>query len=680
MEYWFLAFWVDSLRHLCPRLGVALIRFFSCDSFVEGLLCKRLFSSMISRRSFIHLVSWGAASAFISPPTTTTESVPTPKQSAPAPSTSDASFDYRVSTVSGIIEYASWNLQKSYDGIVLHWRTSTEASNQGFSIEHQGPEQDATDWTTLDFVESEGGWAESTDYRYVVSDPTPGAHRFRLREKHEDDDVHRTRVVSIQASGFLNWNAERSHEGIVLRWQTAAEYKNEGFALQRAPRGQDEWETLDFVEGQGTTSSSSSYSYVASGLSPGPHRFRLKKVRENGDTEYTDSISSLASGISTWEAEKNEEGIVLRWTTAAEYENDEFNIQHTSAGQKNWETLDSVGSVDEEDGTTSSPNNYQYLVSDLPPGAHRFRLKQVDKKKDVQYTDPISVRARGISKWTANKNEDTDTESVVLQWTTAAEYQNDGFAVQHTGPEQEEWEILKFIDGENTTSSSTEYRYVASDLRPGAHRFRLKKVNKTGDVEYTPTITNRISGIMEWKADKTNEGVELQWRTAVPENDEAYVVEHQSPDDLQKDWTPIKQIENQSSKDQTKDHSYTATDLVPGTHQFRLRHIEKDGTADRTEPVSIHRKMEKAIRFTPPSPNPVRTQATLSFAVRDKQPVTITIYDILGQEVKTVYRGTPSPEENQIVRFDVSGLASGAYFVRLVANEHVETHRCTVVR
>jgi hypothetical protein len=120
--------------------------------------------------------------------------------------------------------------------------------------------------------------------------------------------------------------------------------------------------------------------------------------------------------------------------------------------------------------------------------------------------------------------------------------------------------------------------------------------------------------------------------------------------------------------------------LVPGSHRFRLRSVTDDGTEMHTDPVSIDQTMSTPIQLTPPVPNPVSTRATLSFAVRDEQRVTLTMYDVLGQEVMTLYRGTPSPQENQVVRFDVSGIASGTYFVRLVAGDHVDTHRCTVVQ
>jgi hypothetical protein len=45
-----------------------------------------------------------------------------------------------------------------------------------------------------------------------------------------------------------------------------------------------------------------------------------------------------------------------------------------------------------------------------------------------------------------------------------------------------------------------------------------------------------------------------------------------------------------------------------------------------------------------------------------------------------VYEDTPQAGEKQTARFDVSGLSSGTYFLRLKTNEKTATRRVTVVR
>lgn len=63
--------------------------------------------------------------------------------------------------------------------------------------------------------------------------------------------------------------------------------------------------------------------------------------------------------------------------------------------------------------------------------------------------------------------------------------------------------------------------------------------------------------------------------------------------------------------------------------------------------------------------------------------VRLTLYNALGQKVRTLYRGTPPAGEVQTTRLSsrqLSELASGVYFPRLPADGRTRTQRLTVVR
>jgi len=77
-------------------------------------------------------------------------------------------------------------------------------------------------------------------------------------------------------------------------------------------------------------------------------------------------------------------------------------------------------------------------------------------------------------------------------------------------------------------------------------------------------------------------------------------------------------------------------------------------------------------------PNPTRNQATVRFAVPERQKVTLQLYDVLGRRVQTIVDG--ELEGRQETQVDVSGLSSGVYFLRLQASEKMKTQRMTVVR
>ncbi|PSQ87072.1 MAG: hypothetical protein BRD30_08965, partial [Bacteroidetes bacterium QH_2_63_10] len=68
------------------------------------------------------------------------------------------------------------------------------------------------------------------------------------------------------------------------------------------------------------------------------------------------------------------------------------------------------------------------------------------------------------------------------------------------------------------------------------------------------------------------------------------------------------------------------------------------------------------------------------FAVKEKAPATVVVYDLLGRRVTTLYDGTPTPGQQQRVQMDASTLPSGAYLLRLRAAGRTETQRVTVLR
>jgi hypothetical protein len=184
--------------------------------------------------------------------------------------------------------------------------------------------------------------------------------------------------------------------------------------------------------------------------------------------------------------------------------------------------------------------------------------------------------------------------------------------------------------------------------------------------------------LIAWRARQSGEGALLTWQTASEKGNAGFGVEHQPPHEAPQ-WTRIAFVEGQGTTNETTRYRHEVSDLRPGAHRFRLRQVDVDGTVEYTDPVSVKQGMTKAVRLTGPAPNPVRTEATISFSVRDEQSVSVYLYDVLGRRVKTLYSGTPPSEKAQTVRLNTSTMAAGTYFVRLVAKHHVKTRRCTVI-
>ena len=66
-----------------------------------------------------------------------------------------------------------------------------------------------------------------------------------------------------------------------------------------------------------------------------------------------------------------------------------------------------------------------------------------------------------------------------------------------------------------------------------------------------------------------------------------------------------------------------------------------------------------------PQPNPAHGQSTIHFTVQEAIATTLTLHDLLGRQVATLYSGTPVPNQSHSVTIDGSSLPSGVYFAQL---------------
>ena len=96
--------------------------------------------------------------------------------------------------------------------------------------------------------------------------------------------------IPVELSSFT---AETGKNTVVLNWITATETNNQGFEIERKLKNQ-EWVTIGFVKGKGTTTEIQNYSYVDDYSSlpyEGTVLYRLKQIDYDGSYEYSDQLA-----------------------------------------------------------------------------------------------------------------------------------------------------------------------------------------------------------------------------------------------------------------------------------------------------------------------------------------------------------------------------------------------------
>jgi len=99
---------------------------------------------------------------------------------------------------------------------------------------------------------------------------------------------------AINVSGILpveltSFSASAAKNGVNLKWETATEKNNKGFEIQRSS-DKANYASIGFVEGKGTASEKSTYTYLDKNAAQGSVYYRLKQVDYDGSYEYSKTV------------------------------------------------------------------------------------------------------------------------------------------------------------------------------------------------------------------------------------------------------------------------------------------------------------------------------------------------------------------------------------------------------
>jgi len=100
-------------------------------------------------------------------------------------------------------------------------------------------------------------------------------------------------VVPVE---LISFSAEKKNNSVELKWKTACEQNNKGFEIHKSivnPSKPKEriWETIGFVQGNGTTCYLNNYSFKDVVFSSMNYIYRLKQIDFDGTFKYSDEIA-----------------------------------------------------------------------------------------------------------------------------------------------------------------------------------------------------------------------------------------------------------------------------------------------------------------------------------------------------------------------------------------------------
>jgi hypothetical protein len=155
--------------------------------------------------------------------------------------------------------------------------------------------------------------------------------------------------------------------------------------------------------------------------------------------------------------------------------------------------------------------------------------------------------------------------------------------------------------------------------------------------------------------------VVLRWTTLVETNNSGFGVEQEIDDR----FTEVRFVPGAGTTTERQVYAVRLRNLEAGTHRFRLRQVDVNGTTAYSDVRSVAIPLETTAAVELAGPNPFRSATALELRVRETQPVTAALYNVLGQRVRVLYEGTAPAGERIRIQVRGADLPSGLYFYRV---------------
>jgi len=134
-----------------------------------------------------------------------------------------------------------------------------------------------------------------------------------------------------------------------------------------------------------------------------------------------------------------------------------------------------------------------FISTDLALGSYTMDLI-VNTNAPVNGSDTVKVAmtvSNEIPVELTSFTAATERNSVILQWNTATETNNAGFAIERS-EDGRSWSELAFVKGNGTTTNRVSYSFRDGQVKAGTYQYRLKQVDYSGTFAYSNIITAAV--------------------------------------------------------------------------------------------------------------------------------------------------------------------------------------------
>jgi len=171
--------------------------------------------------------------------------------------------------------------------------------------------------------------------------------------------------------------------------------------------------------------------------------------------------------------------------------------------------------------------------------------------------------------------------------------------------------------------------------------------------------------------------VYLNWSTATEVNNYGFEIQRSGQTDK---WEVLGFVEGHGNSNSPKEYNFIDSEVnSAGTYLYRLKQVDNDGSYEFSKTIEVNFGSPINFELNQNYPNPFNPSTTISFNLAESGKVILKIYNIMGEEIKTLVEGY---REAGIytVNFNADEYPSGMYLYRLSTNGFTETKKMLLMK
>ena len=173
-----------------------------------------------------------------------------------------------------------------------------------------------------------------------------------------------------------------------------------------------------------------------------------------------------------------------------------------------------------------------------------------------------------------------------------------------------------------------------------------------------------------------NGNVQLEWTTATETNNFGFEVQKRYDNTS---YEKIGFVPGNGTTSNGIQYSFEDNDLFAGRIFYRLKQLDFNGEFEYSSEILVEVLILTDYQLFQNYPNPFNPSTSIKYSVPVQSKIKITLYDIIGNEVSTLFEGI-QPSGVHEINLTADNLPSGVYFVSMTAENFNKAIKITLMK